>query len=317
MACAPPLRSLVTGGAGFIGSHLVELLLAEGGEVRILDDLSSGRRENLPQAAAAEFMEASVADEAALARAMEGVAVVFHLAAMTAVPESIEKPRACIELNDLAVFNVYQAAAENGVRRVVFSSSSAVYGDQPVPHDEDIRPRPSTPYAIHKLLGEHYGLFFHEYRRLESVYLRYFNVYGPRQRPGSPYSGVISLFMDSLLQGREAVIFDDGEQTRDFVFVKDAALANLRAACAPGVSGRGFNIGSGQATTINRLYRLLRGLAGDAGPPPRFSPPRPGDIRHSSGPVEAAAAELGFTAATALERGLRLTWDWMSSPAGR
>ena len=302
-------RSLVTGGAGFIGSRLVEVLLAQGGEVRVLDDLSTGRRENLPPAADRfEFLEGSISDQGLLASALAGVDTVFHLAGLVAVPESVDNPRRCIELNDIGVFNIYQAAALTGVRRVVFSSSSAVYGEVEVPHHEEIGPRPDTPYAMHKLLGEHYGLFFARHRGLESVYLRYFNVYGPRQLPDSPYSGVISLFLARLKEGRAALIFDDGLQTRDFVHVDDVVRANLAAAVRPGVSGQAFNIGSGRATTILELYRLLAALAGRDDQPPRFAPPRPGDIRHSSGPVAKAARLLGFSAEVDLRDGLADTW---------
>ncbi len=310
---AGPVRCLVTGGAGFIGSHLVEALLKRGDEVRVLDDLSSGRRANLAEAGGRlEFVEGSIGREATIQAALDGVDLVFHLAGLVAVPESLENPRKCIELNDLAVFNLYAAAAERRVRRVVLSSSSAVYGEAPVPHGEDLCPRPNTPYALHKLLGEHYGLFFHEYRGLESVYLRYFNVYGPRQLPDSPYSGVISLFMDRLRRGEPGLIFDDGLQTRDFVYVGDVVRANLAAAERPGVAGEAFNIGCGRATTIGELYRLLAGLAGRPDLAPSFLPPRPGDIRHSRGPVEKAARNLGFRAEVALAEGLAQTWGWFN-----
>ena len=306
-------RSLVTGGAGFIGSHLAEALLRQGGEVRVLDDLSSGRRENLPPAGDRfEFLEGSISDHGLLASALEGVTTVFHLAGLVAVPESVENPRKCIELNDVGVFDTYQAALEAGVRRVIFSSSSAVYGEVAVPHHEELGPRPDTPYAMHKLLGEHYGLFFARHRGLESVYLRYFNVYGPRQLPDSPYSGVISLFLSGLLEGRASLIFDDGLQTRDFVHVDDVVRANLAAAVRPGVSGQAFNIGSGRATAIAELYRLLADLAGRADLAPRFAPPRPGDIRHSSGPVDKAARLLDFSAKIELRDGLADTWGWFS-----
>lgn len=310
-----PGRSLVTGGAGFIGSHLVEALLARGGEVRVLDDLSSGRRENLVgfDHSRLEFIEASIAQPEALSSAMEGVETVFHLAGLVAVPESLENPKKCIELNDIAVFNTYQAALDHGVRRLVFSSSSAVYGEIEAPHHEDLCPRPSTPYALHKLLGEHYGLFFQEYRALESVYLRYFNVYGPRQLPDSPYSGVISLFLNNLRQGCPGLIFDDGLQTRDFIYVEDVVRANLAAAFEPDLSGQSMNVGSGRATTIVELYQLLAELAGRPDLEARFAPARPGDIRHSFGPVDKAARLMNFRAGVALPEGLARTWDWFVS----
>lgn len=310
-----PGRSLVTGGAGFIGSHLVAALLARGGEVRVLDDLSSGRRANLAglDPARLEFIEDSIARPPALKAAMGGVETVFHLAGLTAVPESLENPEKCIALNDIAVFNCYQAALDQGVRRLIFSSSSAVYGEIDAPHHEDLCPRPSTPYALHKLLGEHYGLFFHEYRGLESVYLRYFNVYGPRQLPDSPYSGVISLFLDSLRRGRPGLIFDDGRQTRDFIYVEDVVRANLSAASAPGLSGQCLNIGCGRATSIIELYQLLAELAGRPDLEPRFAPARPGDIRHSFGPVDKAARLMNFRSEVGLAEGLARTWSWFVS----
>ena len=304
-------RSLVTGGAGFIGSRLTEALLEQGGEVRVLDDLSSGLRENLPPSADRfEFLEGSISDDGLLAAAMEGVDTVFHLAGLVAVPESVENPRKCIELNDIGVFNTYEAACGAGVRRLVFSSSSAVYGEVEAPHHEDLCPRPDTPYAMHKLLGEHYGLFFARHRGLESVSLRYFNVYGPHQLPDSPYSGVISLFMARLKEGRAGLIFDDGLQTRDFVHVDDVVRANLAAAVRPGVSGLAFNIGSGRAATILEIYHQLSSLAGRSDLSPEFAPPRPGDIRHSSGPVDRAARLLDFSARVDLRDGLAGTWDW-------
>lgn len=313
-----PGRCLVTGGAGFIGSHLTETLTALGAEVRVLDDLSSGHLENLNLARASgrlEFIRGSIADETTLSGVLEGVETVFHLAGLVAVPESLENPRRCIELNDLAVFALYQAAARAGVRRVVFSSSSAVYGEVDAPHHEALCPRPDTPYAIHKLLGEHYGLFFHQYRGLESVYLRYFNVYGPRQIPDSPYSGVISLFMDKIKRSEPGLIFDDGSQTRDFIYVGDVVRANLAAAAAPGLSGESVNVASGRATSILELYRLLTSLANQDKLEPIFAPPRPGDIRHSFGPVDKARCLMDFEAGTSLAEGLARTWRWFSARA--
>jgi nucleoside-diphosphate-sugar epimerase len=295
----------------------VEALLAEGGEVRVLDDLSTGRRDNLPtRADGLEFVEGSIRRSDLLGAALEGVETVFHLAGLVAVPESLETPQRSIEFNDLAVFDLYQTALERGVRRVVFSSSSAVYGDLEAPHHEDLCPRPTTPYAIHKLLGEHYGLYFSEYKGLESVYLRYFNVYGPRQRPDSPYSGVISLFLDRLRRGEPGLIFDDGAQTRDFIFVQDVARANLAAARKPGVSGQSFNIGSGQSISIGALYQILAGLANRPDLAPSFAPARAGDVRHSTGLVAKAAQWLDFQTETSLADGLARTWAWFLASGG-
>ena len=314
MASNQTTRSLVTGGAGFIGSHLVEALLARGDEVRVLDDFSSGRLENLPTSnERLEVLHGSISDTQMLNSAMNGVEVVFHLAAMVAVPESVDNPQKCLELNDLGAYNTYMAAEENQVRRVVFSSSSAVYGDQSVPHHENICPKPDTPYAIHKLLGEHYGIFFYKYRQLESVYLRYFNVYGPRQLPDSPYSGVISLFMDQLRQGQTGVIYGDGQQTRDFIHVDDVVSANIAAALSPKAPGLAFNIGSGTTSTINTLYRILSELAGQTSLKPTYREPRAGDITHSSGPVDLARDVLNFCPTVTLAPGLADTWKWLNN----
>ncbi|MGL4208132.1 MAG: NAD-dependent epimerase/dehydratase family protein [Candidatus Adiutrix sp.] len=303
-------KCLVTGGAGFIGSHLVELLLSAGAQVRVLDDLSSGHLENLAHVLAEiDFVEGSITNEQTCLSAMRNIEYVFHLAALVSVQQSIENPKLCFELNDLGVFNIYQAAAACGVKRVVFSSSSAVYGNIDVPHQEEACPHPSSPYALHKLAGEHYGLFFHEHKHLEAVSLRYFNVYGPRQLPSSPYSGVISLFISALKQNTPISIYGDGEQTRDFIFVKDVAQANIKAALSPKASGQTFNIASGLSTTINRLYEILSTLkSGGGAKPPNFLPPRAGDIRHSSGPTKAALIALGFQAETSLAEGLGQTW---------
>ncbi len=309
---------LVTGGAGFIGSHLVEALVAHGFNVRVLDDLSSGNLENLSAVIdQIEFMEGSITENKSLTQALRSVDLVFHLAAMVAVPESIDKPLKCLELNDLSVFSLYQAALESGVRRIVYSSSSAIYGSKSVPHHEELCPRPDTPYAAHKLLGEHYGLFFHQFKRLESIYLRYFNVYGPRQLPDSPYSGVISLFMDCFLKGQAPHIFDDGLQTRDFVYVDDVVEANLKAALALGVSGESFNVASGRPVSILELYNLLAKLSKHKNLTPKYLPPRDGDIRHSAGPIDKAQRCLNFTALTSFEEGLRQTWEWFQDSFGQ
>ena len=309
--------SLVTGGAGFIGSHLSEALLARGNVVRVLDDLSTGYIRNLPpeDPGRLEFINASIRDLPVLRSALQGVDTVYHLAALVAVPESVENPRKCIDLNDLGVYELLEAASSGGVRRVVLSSSSAVYGEIEPPHHEDLCPRPDTPYALHKLLGEHYGLFFSQHRGLETVFLRYFNVYGPRQLPDSPYSGVISIFMDCLNRGRAGLIFDDGLQTRDFVYVDDVVRANLLAAAKSGLSGQAFNIGSGRAASILELHRHLAALAGLEDKSPVFAPPRPGDIRHSYGPMDKAARLLGFRAEVGLPEGLARTWDWFRTAA--
>lgn len=305
------MRCLVTGGAGFIGSHLVEALAAQGYEVRVLDNLSKGSRANLATVASEiDFQPGDIQDEAAVARALDGIELVFHLAALVSVPESVARPRQSVLNNDWGTLNLYRAAARAGVRRLVFSSSSAVYGDQPAPHRETLPPRPQSPYAAHKLLGEHCGQVYKSLDGLEFVNLRYFNVYGPRQDPSSPYSGVVSVFMDRLKKRRAPVIYGDGLQTRDFIFVSEVARANLLAARVPAAAGLTFNVASGRSVNLNDLYRMLSGLAGRADLPPAYAPPRAGDLKHSAASVDLAEKVLGFASRFSLEEGLRETWRW-------
>ncbi len=314
-------KSLVTGGAGFIGSHLVQALVARGERVLILDDLSTGRRENVahllndsPTSAGAELVVNSVENRPLLSEMMAEVETVYHLAALTTTMESVENPEKSIKINDIAVYNLYEAASQNGIRRVVLASSSAVYGDRDVPHHEELSLRPNTPYAIHKLLGEHYGLFFTQYRNLPTTYLRFFNVYGPRQLPDSPYSGVISLFMEALANGRQVTIYDDGHQTRDFVYVDDVVQALIAAGTtATGAEGLALNVGSGKAVSILELYHRLAALIGQESCQPLFLPPRPGDVRHSSGPLDLAFQHLNWQAEVDLSEGLERTWQWFQT----
>ncbi len=314
------MRCLVTGGAGFIGSHLSEALIAQGHQVRILDDLSSGNLSNLQSfKSRAEFIQASVTDPGRLSPAMKDIDIVFHLAALVSVPDCLQRPEASWLINDRGTFNVYEAAVAAGVKRVVFSSSSAIYGETDYQVAEETPPRPNSPYAIHKLLGEQWGYFCHHYGRLEAVSLRYFNVYGPRQNPGSPYSGVISIFINKLLAGEAVTIYGDGEQTRDFVYVADVAAANIKAAFRPEASGRSFNIATGTSVTLNELYRLLRGCdekAAGGSKAPVYAPAREGDIKYSAACVKRAREILSFKPDTSLQAGLKLTWDWYCRQPG-
>lgn len=305
---------LVTGGAGFIGSHLTEALLAKGYQVRVLDDLSTGSLDNLTDIIKQiDFLTGSIQEPEMVARAVEGASLVFHLAALVSVPASIADPQLSVRLNDLGTLNVYRAAVAAGCRRLVFSSSSAVYGGQtPPPHGEEALPAPDSPYAAHKLLGEHYGRMFWPLDGLETVALRYFNVYGPRQAPDSPYSGVISIFMDRLSRQEGATIFGDGEQTRDFVYVSDVVTANLQAAEAREAAGEVFNVGTGRTATINQVYHTLSRLAGSHCPPPSYAPARAGDVKHSAALTAKAKQGLGFEAQVTLEDGLKATWRWFS-----
>jgi UDP-glucose 4-epimerase len=298
--------SLVTGGAGFIGSHLVEALLAQGHQVRVLDDLSTGRLENLSDVAdRIDFIEGSVQDVAVINRTMADVALVFHLAAMVSVPKSMIEPLEAEFTNTVGALNVLTAAKAAGVRRLVFSSTCAIYGDEPtLPKTEIMLPQPKSPYAISKLAAENYCLLFNQAYNLETVVLRYFNIFGPRQDPSSPYSGVISIFVDKLAQGLVPTIFGDGEQTRDFVYVEDVVRANLLAAEIPEATGEIFNIGTGHPVSLNRLFEHLRHIF-NCNQKPNYAPARAGDILQSYAAPTKAKRVLGWSAQVDFEAGLR------------
>lgn len=296
---------LVTGGAGFIGSHIVDALVQRGDNVRVLDNLSTGCRHNLEQVAEkVEFVEGDIRDDITVKQAIDGIDFIFHLAAMVSVPESMEKPVEAELVNAIGTLNILRAAKAAGVQRLVLSSTSAVYGDEPtLPKVESMQPFPKSPYAISKLAAEHYYQLFNEAMHQETVILRYFNVFGPRQDPSSAYSGVISIFVDRLIEGTAPLIFDDGEQTRDFVYVKDVVQANLLAAQSAHASGKVFNIATGRPITINHLYYTLCGIVGSR-LEPTYKPARSGDIRYSYGDATHAHKHLGWSAQTELEVGL-------------
>jgi UDP-glucose 4-epimerase len=303
---------LVTGGAGFIGSHLVEGLTAAGRRVRVLDDFSTGLLDNLAHVRpAAEVLEGNVADEATAARAVEGANVVFHLAALASVQRSVEDPAATHHVCATGTLNVLNAARKAGVRRVVYAASSSAYG---VPAGEEQTERdpvaPLSPYAAAKLAGELYLEAFAATYGLETVRLRFFNIFGPRQRADSPYSGVIALFAAALQEGRTPIIFGDGLQSRDFTYVTDVVQALLKAAERPGVSGRVYNIGTGRATTLIYLLAALNRLLGTS-IKPKHDPPRPGDVRHSRADISAARHDLGYEPAVEFEDGLAETLRWL------
>ena len=297
------MRVLVTGGAGFIGSHLTDALCAEGATVRVLDDLSTGHRSNLAASPSAELTVGSVTDFDAVRRLAEGCEVIFHQAAIASVPRSIEDPRSSHAVNVGGTVNVLEAARQAGVRRVVFAGSAAVYGTREGAVTETDAPAPGSPYAVEKLASEHYMRMWPAIYGVSTVTLRYFNVFGPRQDPSSPYSGVVSIFADRLRAGQPVTIFGDGGQTRDFVAVDDVVRANLAAAKA-GIDGALVaNVARGQATSLNMLYLTLAGLLG--GPrEPRYGPTRAGDVRHSLANVDRARAALGFIAQTGIQEGL-------------
>jgi len=296
---------LVTGGAGFIGSHLTERLLADGHAVRILDNFSTGKRENIPAAPGVEVIEGDVGDFETVRQAMQGVDYVFHEAAIASVPETVGNPLASERVNYRGTLNILETARHAGVKRVVFACSAAVYGDLPeLPKREDMPLRPLSPYAVDKLASEHACQVYTHLYGLEAVALRYFNVFGPRQDPSSPYSGVISIFSDHLRQGKQPAIYGDGEQTRDFVFVADVVEANIRAASSPAAVGRAINIATGSTLSINDLLRTICRIQGQPFEP-GYRPGRQGDIRHSRADISLARELLEWEPAVEFETGLR------------
>lgn len=303
---------LVTGGAGFIGSHIAAALTKSGARVRVIDDLSTGHRENIEEIGGAlDFVQASLIDEAALNRALEDVELVFHEAAIPSVPRSVENPRETHEACVNATFSLLLAARNAKVRRVVYAASSSAYGDQPtLPKSEEMRPDPLSPYAVAKLVGEYYCQVFYRSYGLETVALRYFNVFGPRQDPSSQYSGVISRFISVLMSGETPVIFGDGEQTRDFTFVRNVVDANLRAAETTKGIGEIINVANGKQITLNELLDTLKRITHRTDAQAEYKEGRTGDVRHSVADISRAREFLGYESRVGLEEGLRLTMDW-------
>lgn len=304
------MKVLVTGGAGFIGSHSVECLLAGGHHVRVLDNLSSGRRENLPDHDHLEFLRGDVRDAANTAAACAGMDACLHLAAQVSVTRSIEDPPQSAEHNILGHVCMLHAARGAGIRRFVFASSAAVYGDpESLPLHEDSRLAPMSPYGLEKRVDEQYAALFRDLHGFSSLGLRYFNVYGPRQDPASPYAGVISRFTERLLNGQRPVVFGDGGQTRDFIYVADVARANA-AALASDATGV-CNVATGQSTSLLQLLDVLARITGRAAEPD-FEPAREGDIRHSLGDPGRLGSLLGVQAGYTLEEGLNELVRWYS-----
>ncbi|HEV2765007.1 MAG TPA: SDR family oxidoreductase [Pyrinomonadaceae bacterium] len=303
---------LVTGGAGFIGSHIAATLAAVGGRVRVIDDLSTGHQENLDEIGGdVDFVRASLNDADALGRALEGVELVFHEAAIPSVPRSVENPRATHEACAEATFSLLVAARARGVRRLVYAASSSAYGDQPtLPKEEGMRPEPLSPYAAAKLVGEYYCQVWARAYNFETVCLRYFNVFGPRQDPSSAYSGVISRFIDALAGGERPVIYGDGEQSRDFTYISNVVEANLRAAETRTGVGHVINVATGQRTTLNELLSMLKKIIGREDVEAEYREPRVGDVRHSLADITLAREHLGFEPRVGLEEGLRKTYEW-------
>lgn len=305
-------KYVVTGGAGFIGSALVRSLLQRGdGEVAVIDNLLTGNLRNLEEVAERVTLHrADIRDYAAIAAPIAGADTVFHLAAIPSVPRSINDPVPSHQVNIDGTFQVFRAAAEGKVRRVVYAASSSAYGDtETLPKTETMLPKPISPYAVQKLLGEYYASVFHSCFGLETVSLRFFNVFGPRQDPTSPYSGVLSIFMRCLIETRPPTIHGDGEQSRDFTYVEDVAELVIKAATAPNVAGRMYNAGNGERYTLNQIWSLLQKIEG-VSIPANYGPPRPGDVRDSQADTAAAIRDLNHSPRFTIEQGLRKTLEW-------
>ena len=306
-------KALVTGGAGFIGSHLVDALLSRGTRVTVLDNLSTGHRSNLGQALPKiDFIEGDIRDRVSVEAAANNCDVIFHQAAVVSVPQTVEDPVGSASVNTSGTLTILDVARTQGVARVVLASSCAVYGDDPAqPKYEDLSPQPKSPYALQKLIGEMHARLYYELYGLESICLRYFNVFGPRQDPSSPYSGVISIFMDRAIEKRAPVIYGDGEQSRDFVYVNDVVGANLLAAVAKSADGRAINVGTGHNITIIRLWELISKFS-DIDLTPDYEMPRPGDIQVSLADIRRARRDLEFEPEYHFKKGLESTFDWYS-----
>ena len=300
--------ALVTGGAGFIGSHIVDELLVRGIKVAVIDNLSTGKRRNLAHVwERISFFQGDIRDQSMLAKAVQGNEVIFHLAAVVSVTQTVEHPIDSAMVNDLGTLSILEVARQCDVKKVVISSSCAVYGDSPqLPKIETMMPLPLSPYAVQKLTGELNAKVYNDLYGLKTVCLRYFNVYGPRQDPSSPYSGVISIFMSKAASQAAPVIYGDGNQYRDFIFVKDVVRANLLAAHHDNASGKVFNIGSAKRTTINQLWEMICAMTA-LKIQPEYQLARSGDIRESIADIECVRSILGFTPEYSFEQGLEIT----------
>ncbi|MBC7796149.1 MAG: SDR family oxidoreductase [Pyrinomonadaceae bacterium] len=305
-------KFLVTGGAGFIGSHIADGILASGGKVNIIDNLITGHRENLNEITGDfEFFHADLNDENALRKALEGVEIVFHEAALPSVPRSVANPRETHDACVNATFNLLQLAKESGVKRLVYAASSSVYGDQPtLPKIETMLPQPMSPYAAAKLVGEYYCQVFTRVYGFETVCLRYFNVFGPRQDPSSQYSGVISRFVDALMGDKQPIIFGDGEQSRDFTYIANVVNANLKAAQTVNGIGQVMNAANGERVSLNELLEVMKKITGKTDVQADYREARTGDVKHSQADNTSAREFLGYEKLVGLEEGLRNTISW-------
>jgi len=302
---------LVTGGAGFIGSHLTEALLAEGCRVTVLDNLSSGYISNLNSVKdRINFCRGDIRDLHTVEETARNCDAIFHLAAMASVPQTVEQPIESTAINDLGTLHIFEAARKNDVGCVVFTSSSAVYGDDPqLPKNEKMRPLPLSPYAVQKLTGEYYARLYHTLHGMKTTSLRLFNVFGPRQDPSSSYSGVISIFMAKAVLRSQPTIYGDGTQNRDFIYVKDVVTASLLAAKADDAAGTTINVGTGRSIDINRLWKMISQMNG-LEINPRYRSARPGDILESVADIQLARYLLGFEPEYSFEKGLAHTFNW-------
>ncbi len=304
---------LVTGGAGFIGSHLAEELVRRGERVRVADNFVTGKRENLAHVPGVELFEGDLADMSAARRAVQGVDYVLHQAAIPSVPRSVDDPVTSNRANIDASLNVLVAARDAKVRRVVYAGSSSAYGNTPtLPKIETMPTAPLSPYALQKLVAEQYCQMFTQLYGLETVTIRYFNVFGPRQDPSSPYSGVISLFIRALVEGRQPTIYGDGEQTRDFTYVANVVDGVLRACTAKGASGEVINVATGGRISLNRLFSAVKSLTGSS-VEPVYAAERAGDVRDSQADISKARTLLGYEPSVTLEQGLEKTVAWFRS----
>lgn len=304
---------LITGIGGFIGSTIARALLARGCQVRGIDNFSTGKRENVAEIFdRIQFREADILDPNAMREVCRGVDFVFHEAAIPSVPKSVQDPLGSNQANIDGTVNVLIAARDAKVRRVIYAGSSSAYGDTPtLPKHEEMKPDPISPYAVAKLASEHYMTSFYRCYGLETVSLRYFNIFGPRQDPSSPYSGVLAKFITLMLKGQQPTIFGDGKQSRDFTYVENAVAANLLACDAPTaqVAGKVFNVATARRVTLNETFQILRKITGYSGEP-KYGPEREGDIKHSFADISRAGTALGYKPAVDFEEGLRRTVEW-------
>jgi nucleoside-diphosphate-sugar epimerase len=305
------MRYLVTGGVGFIGSNTVDELVRRGHSVAVLDDYSAGKEQNLRDAAGkVELFRGSITDLDTVRKACKGADYVIHLAARTSVPDSVKDPLETNRINIDGTLNVLVAARDAKVRRLVYAASCAAYGETLIlPNRENMTPAPISPYGVTKFVGELYAGVFSRCYGLETVSLRYFNVFGPRQDPSSPYSGVLSKFILAFIEGAQPVVFGDGEQSRDFIYVENVVQANLLACEAPGCAGKILNVGTGSRFTLNKTLRLLEKISGKKAAA-KYAPPREGDILHSQADISESRKILGYDPKVGFEEGLRRTWDW-------